>query len=132
MIADNWMGFVQEVAQEKAALAAALEEARVSPTDNGLKLIFNKTFTSKMVSQSWETLKPLLTARFGFFPALETAVEEIKADKKQAAPSPALAPPLSAEPDVTLEAVEPEKTGTSIQKALKHFPGLLRKEKKKS
>lgn len=143
-VVNQWGSFLHDVSEKKAALGAALEDAHVSATEKGLKLTFKKSFQQQMVFTSKEILKPLFLERFGHFPELETAVEIAPVKPPEAPLSPPLPRPSFAEPkqppmpeekkgeDTEYEEIAPHQTSSDVQKVLKHFPGTLKREKKKT
>jgi hypothetical protein len=130
---DGWNDWITDVAQIRDALAAALEESRPALTGKILVLTFSKPFHEQMVTRSLEALKPSLAKHFGPGVTIETRLV--------AAPAPAAAAKSSLETIPTTKAereemqsadwddVATEKVGSDIQKALRHFPGGLKKER---
>ncbi len=138
-VRSGWEDFVNEVAQTKQGLAAALDGVGLQVTENGIFLTFSKSFNQQMVARSLDMLKSLLQTKFGIVPAIETKVGILDPSLSSPA-SPQKPPPPSSvqvsqpEPkeQTAFEELSPQEVGADVQKALKHFPGILKREKKVS
>jgi DNA polymerase-3 subunit gamma/tau len=129
----NWDSFVHDVAQIRHALAASLEEAKPSLIGTTLLLTFSKSFHEQAVTRSMDALKPSIAKHFGPNIVVQTKIVEAAATAASAAPKPAyetIPAPVAAESlQSEWEDVKAETVGVDIQKAMKHFPGGLKKEK---
>ncbi|MBV9080836.1 MAG: DNA polymerase III subunit gamma/tau [Elusimicrobia bacterium] len=128
---DGWPAFVDAVAAEKPTLAGALEEARVSVEGGKLLLTFSRSFSQDLIQRSVDLLKPLIARHLGKAWPLEFRLEKAPASAAPAKPAPR--PPVdSVDPEVAerLVEVKPEDAGTAAQRALKHFPGTVKKERR--
>ena len=79
---------------------------------------------------NWSALQPIMAGHFGPGFSFETRVERSAA----AAPAPVEpAPPVAPAPTppaATLTPVAPEQAGPHVRRALKHFPGTVKKERR--
>jgi hypothetical protein len=141
-LSPDWQSFVDAIAQTKPSLATALEEAAVTMTDDRVTLAFEKNFPQETVTRAVDMLQTAFKSQFNRSVTFETRLD--KTISKPAGSSPANAtagpapssaavrrPELPPLPDaLELEEVSPTEAGGDIQKALKHFPGTLKREKK--
>ncbi len=131
----SWSSFISDVATVKASLASALEQAIVADDGGRLLLRFDKVFNHDMVNRSMDTLKDLFTKRFGAWIPMDLKIEKTAmpaspppAVTARPAPSPTLAVNVASSDN--FEEVKPTETSAGVQKALKHFPGTVKREKK--
>jgi DNA polymerase-3 subunit gamma/tau len=128
--------FLRETAKTKASLATGLENAQVRTDENRLTLVFDKKFHHDMVLRSKDTIVSDLSQRTGRPVAVEFKIEAAPAQEtahaaaRPAPPPPSARPSLREEADDRFEELKPQDTSAEIQKALKHFPGAVKREKK--
>ena len=122
-----WSLFTREIAQNKASLGGALDDARVQVENGRLVLIFSSTFNADMVQRSLDVLKPVMIRHFGAAVPFEGRVEKPAAPASKP-PSRAAAPPVGT-PETFIEA-KADEAGADVQRALKHFPGTVKKERR--
>ncbi len=114
----------------------------------GLLLSFQKVFHQQMVVRSIEILKPIFTKRFGRFVPINTRLEKPSKEGNPATgegierrggvydtpsakiSSPVAEPSLVPTEEPAFEEIAPAEAGTDVQKALKHFPGTIKKERR--
>jgi len=132
-IASLWPGYLEEIGREKQVLASALEEAEVSLSDGRLWLTFQNSFSKDLVQRSEDYLKSFLSNHLGKPLAVQTTLKPAERKTKAEKPAPPKAPePRDGEdaPDPkSYQEIPPEKLGEDVQKVLKHFPGVVKKEK---
>lgn len=133
-VLDQWPAFLQHVAQKKQALATALEEGRPRWSNGRLSIVLTKSFHHQMAQRSTNVLIASFQEFFGRPVSFELELEEAPA--KPADPAPLAAPPPremreeKEPPEDAFEEVPANDVGAEMQKALKHFPGVLKREKK--
>lgn len=136
----QWADVINDAAQVKAPLATALEEGTPAIKEGRLVVTFFKSFHQQLVMKSLDVLCSILSQRFNQAIPVEILLEK----ENGHAPPPSTAkkpdaaewdtksaPPSPAEEPSEWEDVSPQETSAQIQQAVKHFPGTLRKEKKK-
>lgn len=134
----GWPEFINDVSAVKGTVAASLVDAAPASDGKHVTLTFSKSFHHDMVQKSLDLLKPIFMQRFGATPPIETRVDKsaAPADPSPAASAPPRAaappslPPATDEPEM-FEEVSPAEVNPDIQKALKHFPGTVKKGKLK-
>lgn len=131
---DNWNAWLHDVSQIRSALAASLEEAKPTLIGKTLLLTFSKSFHEQMVTRSLEVLRASLTKNFGADVVIQTKImEATAAAPANGAPKPAyesIPTPVAVESlQSEWDEVKSDAVGNDIQKAMKHFPGGLKKEK---
>jgi DNA polymerase-3 subunit gamma/tau len=129
--------FLRETEKTRASLATGLGNAQTKIDGDRLTLVFDKRFHHDMVARAKDILIAGLNQRTGRNISVEFKIEA--APVQPSAPA-ALRRPL--EPPATprtlarddaddrFEEVKPDDAGPDIQKALKHFPGAVKREKK--
>ncbi len=130
-----WPGLMQEMGKEKQSLASALEEAEVVLEDSKLQIAFDKVFSRDLAQRFDSYLKAFFLTHLGkpvqihstLRPKDSKAAAESKMPKKSASfEEDEKAAPLH--PKLYRE-VAPENLGEDIHRVLKHFPGVVKKEK---
>jgi len=140
-ILSEWPSIVAQVTQQKFSLGSTLEEASMSVSNAGIVLTFSKAFHRDMIQRSLHILKPILDKRFNASLPIQTLLEERPASPngEPARRSPPRADEGGREqfmreipPDHSddLEEISPKDVEKDIQKALDHFPGILKVEKR--
>ncbi len=127
-VAAVWSVFAEDVGRVKMSLGSALEDARPRVENGRLVLVFSSSFNADMVQRSSEILKPVMLRHFGAAVPFEPRVEK---PAGSAPPKPATrssAPPPET-PETFVE-TKPEEAGEDVQRALKHFPGTVKKERR--
>jgi hypothetical protein len=114
------------------SLGSALEDARVTIENGRLVLTFSRAFNSETVLRSTDALRPFMTTHFGGAVTFESRIEKPAAPKnpeaaKTAAPARPAAP--AAAPETFVE-MKSDEMDADVQRALKHFPGVAKKERK--
>ncbi len=132
----GWSSFLADLAKVRGSLATALEQASLQSFGDRLLLTFDKTFNYDMANRSIETIKSVFIAKFGAWAPIDMKLE------KPAAPVAVAAAPAVSEmhrpaptsvhviADDNFEEVSPDKVTSDVQKALKHFPGTVKRERK--
>lgn len=137
-VAAAWPGFVADVAKAKMSLGSALEDARVSVENGRLVLTFSRAFNSETVARSTDTLRSFMTTHFGGPITFESRIEKA-APAKETGPQtstparpapPADRPALPAGGPESFVEMKSDEMDPEVQRALKHFPGVAKKERK--
>jgi hypothetical protein len=115
-----------------------LEQAQTEMTGTALVLTFDKTFNHDMANRSIETIREQLHKKFG-----SGIFVELRLVKPTAAPVSAAQPAAPAtnslsvsrdmierESSESFDTVAPDKLSPEAQKALKHFPGPVKRERR--
>jgi len=134
----GWGQLVEEISKDKHVLAAALEEATLSMTDTSIQLLFNKSFSQQLVSRSMDLIKPYFLRQFNVLFPIESKMASPQSKSTSSTPplpseahsrSPyhKIEPPK--EQETHFEEVSSDQMGPDVQKALKHFPGVLKRER---
>ncbi len=141
-VSSFWPQLLTDIGKEKHALASALEDADVSLTNSTLHLAFGKAFSRDMVQRSNGYLKSVLASHLG---------REVQITMTVTPPNPNAKAPPAAAPTIgqghslssgAESATEPtgrperkvyheiphDQVGEDIQRVLKHFPGVVKKE----
>lgn len=140
----NWPEFVTAVAGVKGSLASALEQATPTASNNRILLTFDMIFNHDMVQRSLELVKTAMQKRFGGVVAIDLKLEKMAplpaaastdrpATEGIPAPAPVKPAPVGRMDMLgndDYEEVKASDTGAAAQKALKHFPGVVKREKK--
>jgi len=131
-ILNAWSDFLADVTQTKVSLGSALEDARISIENNRVVLTFTRTFSHDTFLRSSDLLRPIMTRHFGGPVTLDARVDKTPPPAPTAAPAaatPARPAPPADTPDTFVEVKADELNGDA-QRALKHFPGVVKKERK--
>ncbi len=138
----SWDSFVNEVAQTKGLLATALEQAVPSVQGGRVLLTVDKIFNNDMLNRSMDVIKIFLQKKFGGVVPVDVRLEKavslsLQGEGRGEGPvkaAPASFPHPSPLPEGrgndNLEEVQPADAGAAAQKALKHFPGVVKRERK--
>ncbi|MBS1983056.1 MAG: hypothetical protein JST16_02695 [Bdellovibrionales bacterium] len=138
---EAYAAFLANAEKTKASLATALENAQVRTEENRVTLVFEKRFHHDMAIRSKDMIASELSQRTGRNISVEFKVEAAAAAPATStvpAPRPTPPPVTSAksamrdEADDHFEDIAPQDTSAEVQKALKHFPGAVKREKKQS
>ena len=132
----GWPALIDEIANQKQSLGAALEEASLSFTESTILLNFEKTFSQQMVERSFDVLNPVFLNKFDVLPPIQTALQTSsapdKATEKETGAKKITPPALPVKnqppPQAHYEEISGENIEPHVQKALKHFPGILKRE----
>jgi hypothetical protein len=129
-VLDAWNAFVADVSKAKMSLGSALEDAKISVENNHVVLTFSRAFNQETFQRSTDILKPIMTRHFGGPLTLDSRVDKTPA-KPAAAPSAApVRPAPPAETPETFVEMKAEEMNPDVQRALKHFPGVAKKERR--
>ena len=130
-ILNAWADFVADVTSTKVSLGSALEDAKISIENNRVVLTFSRSFSHDTFQRSSDVLRPIMTRHFGGPVTIDSRIEKTppKPASAVAAPAPARPAPPSETPDTFVE-VKPDELNPDAQRALKHFPGVVKKERK--
>lgn len=135
----GWADFLTDLANKKGVLQGAFEG--VSPVLEGgqLTLTFSRSFSYDLVNRSIDLIKQTFTERFSTQPIFDLKLDKTMAPAPSSAaaayttstPAPTPTPrpntPISA--DEHFEDALPNEITPDVQKALKHFPGTVKKGK---
>jgi DNA polymerase-3 subunit gamma/tau len=132
---EGWAHFINQVGLVKTSLAAGLEEANPEWKQNILILSFGKKFTLDMVSRSVDIIKPLFEKQYSVPATFEFRLDKTLTPPPSAAPStptPFTPSVKSLHEDEVFESIKPDQVSPDIERALKHFPGTVKKSKSSS
>ncbi|MFN0117532.1 MAG: DNA polymerase III subunit gamma/tau [Elusimicrobiota bacterium] len=128
----NWTEFLDEVLKVKMTLGSTLQEAKYEMTQQGVQLSVQSSFHQDLLTRSMDILKSTAMKLFGSTPTFIITVD--KTTSKDTKPKNSLTNPgtssLAKLPEADdLEEVSSTDIDPELQKALKHFPGTLKREK---
>jgi len=138
----DWLRLIEDVANEKQALASALEDADVAfhAQSQTLHLSFTQAFSEKLVVRSFDQLNPYFLKRFGVSFAVKTSLLPASAhpsvisqhhpikETVLAVASPSLEQDKGG---AQLEEVPLSEVTSDIKKVMDFFPGVLKRGVKK-
>ncbi|MCG3204213.1 MAG: DNA polymerase III subunit gamma/tau [Elusimicrobia bacterium] len=135
-IVSSWENLVDQISKSKGSLGTALGAAAPEAHQDRITLTFDKLFNHDMVQRSMDILKGFIEKQFGTCPAIDLKIEKLPDPEKPPTPAaksataPAPASNRSMELNDSFEEIKPAEATSAVQKALKHFPGTVKREKK--
>lgn len=131
----GWIDFISDLANKKGVLQGAFEGVVPVLDGSTLTLTFGKSFSYDLVNRSLDLIKQTFAARYGTQPIFDVRLDKSlapspsKSPEDRPAPTPTPRPTAPISVDENFEDALPNEITPDIQKALKHFPGTVKKGK---